>query len=225
MRWSLWPVSITAHVLAGLAMLIVPLTADVAWPVPAPLHPLSLPMKVISVPPELVATVPVSRTVPHLPSAVAPPTLAPERNVPEPSAAASTFDFPSTGTGRIDPDLLGPPGIPVPGPPSPPPVPEKKTAAQVFRVGQGVREPKRIAGAPPEYPSLARSVRVQGVVILEAVIDAQGTIERVKILKSVPLLDGAAVEAVKGWRYTPTLLNGVPVSVLMTITINFTLQD
>ena len=68
-------------------------------------------------------------------------------------------------------------------------------------------------------------MHVQGVVILEAVIDAQGTIERVKVLRSVPLLDGAAVEAVKGWRYTPTLLNGVPVSVLMTITINFTLQN
>jgi protein TonB len=133
-------------------------------------------------------------------------------------------DLPSAGTGLIDPSLLGPPGIPAPGPPLAP-VPEPKAAAQVVRVGQGVREPKRIAGAPPEYPPLARSVRVQGVVILEAVIDEQGTIERVKILKSVPLLDGAAVAAVKGWRYTPTLLNGVPVSVLMTITMNFTLQD
>jgi protein TonB len=66
---------------------------------------------------------------------------------------------------------------------------------------------------------------VQGVVILEAVINDRGAIERVRVLKSVPLLDGAAIAAVKDWRYTPTLLNGVPVSVLMTITVNFTLQD
>ena len=54
-------------------------------------------------------------------------------------------------------------------------------------------------------------------------INERGTIERVKVLKSRPLLDAAAIAAVKDWRYTPTLLNGVPVSVLMTITINFTL--
>lgn len=224
MRWSFWPVSITAHVLAGLAMLIVPLTADVTWPVPAPLHPLSLATKVVPVPPEVVATVPSARAVPNLPNVVAPATLAPERDMPEAPPGVLVPDLPSAGTGPIDPGLLGPAGFPVPGPP-PPPVPATKAAAQVFRVGQGVREPRRIAGTPPEYPPLARSARVQGVVILEAVIDAQGTIERVKILKSVPLLDGAAVAAVKGWRYTPTLLNGVPVSVLMTITMNFTLQD
>ena len=63
------------------------------------------------------------------------------------------------------------------------------------------------------------------MVILEAVINERGTIERVKVLKSVPLLDAAAIAAVKEWRYTPTLLNGVPISVLMTITMNFTLQD
>jgi protein TonB len=224
MRWSFWPVSITAHVLAGLAMLIVPLTADVTWPVPAPLHPLSLPTKVVPVPPEVVATVPATRAVPNLPNVVAPATLAPERKVPAARPGVLVPDLPSSGTGPIDPGLLGPAAIAVPGPP-PTPVPAPKAAAQVVRVGQGVREPKRIAGAPPEYPPLARSARVQGVVILEAVIDAQGTIELVKVLKSVPLLDGAAVAAVKGWRYTPTLLNGVPVSVLMTITMNFTLQD
>ena len=225
MRWSFWPVSITAHVLAGLAMLIVPLTADVSWPVPAPLHRLSLATKVIPVPPEVVATVPATRSPRNAPTITAPPTLASPREVATPQVGVLAPDFLPMGTGALDPSLLGPPGIPVPGPPSPPPVPEPKRAAQVFRVGQGVREPRRIAGAAPEYPPLARSARVEGVVILEAVIDAQGTIDRVKVLKSVPLLDGAAVAAVKGWRYTPTLLNGVPVSVLMTITMNFTLQN
>lgn len=223
MRWSFWPVSITAHVLAGLAMLIVPLTADVTWPVPAPLHRLSLATKVVPVPPEVVATVPATRATPNLPDVSAPTTLATVPDMLTPPTGVMVPDLPATGTGSIDPGLLGTPGIPLTAPPGPP-VPETKTAAQVLRVGQGVREPKRIAGTPPDYPPLARSAGVQGVVILEAVIDAQGMIERVKVLKSVPLLDGAAVAAVKGWRYTPTLLNGVPVSVLMTITMNFSLQ-
>ena len=65
---------------------------------------------------------------------------------------------------------------------------------------------------------------MQGTVILEAVINERGAIERVRVLRSVPLLDAAAITAVQNWRYTPTLLNGVPVSVLMTITINFRLD-
>ena len=88
-----------------------------------------------------------------------------------------------------------------------------------------MREPKRIAGSPPEYPLIARNARVQGVVILEAVINERGEVGRIKVLRSVPLLDNAAITAVQQWRYTPTLLNGVPVSVLMTITVNFTLQE
>src|SRR6185436_3232227 len=128
------------------------------------------------------------------------------------------------GSGSVDPSLLGTgigtsPAIPLP------PQVEAKPTQTVFRAGQGVREPKRIAGSPPEYPKFARDARVQGVVILEAVINEHGEVGRIKVLRSVPLLDNAATTAVQQWRYTPTLLNGVPVSVLMTITVNFTLQD
>jgi periplasmic protein TonB len=223
MRWSFWPVSISVHVVVVLAIFIVPLTADVSWPVPAPLHPLTLPIKVAAVPPEVVARVPAPRSVMTAPS-VAPPTLVP----PDPAVPTiDQFDVPPIkgyGDGPIDPALIGPSTMLAPTPPVPPPA-APKPAEQIFRVGQGVKEPRRIAGASPEYPALARSARVQGVVILEAVINERGTIERVRVLKSVPLLDGAAIAAVKDWRYTPTLLNGVPVSVLMTITVNFTLQD
>jgi protein TonB len=224
MRWSFWPVSITLHVVALLAMLIVPLTADVSWPVPAPLHRLAVATKVIPVPPEIVATVPAPRVAPNLPNVVAPATLEEPPDVPTPPVGSFVPDLPPGGIGPIDPNLLGPPGIPMPRPPSPPLV-EARPAAQILRVGQGIREPKRIAGAPPEYPAFARASHVQGVVMLEAVINERGAIERVKVLKSVPLLDAAAIAAVKEWRYTPTLLNGVPISVLMTITINFTLQN
>jgi protein TonB len=88
-----------------------------------------------------------------------------------------------------------------------------------------VREPKKISDVRPVYPAIAQAAKVEGMVILEAVINQRGTVERVRVLRSVPLLDAAAVEAVRNWRYTPTLLNGTPVSVLMTITLHFTLHD
>jgi protein TonB len=65
---------------------------------------------------------------------------------------------------------------------------------------------------------------VQGVVILEAVIGEDGTVQNVRVLRSKPLLDDAAVEAVRQWRFTPTLLNGQPVPVVMTVTVAFTLN-
>ena len=75
----------------------------------------------------------------------------------------------------------------------------------------------------PVYPPHARSARVEGSVILEAVIGPTGRVTDVKVLRSAPLLDEAAMEAVLQWEYTPTLLNGVPVPVVMTVTVNFTL--
>ena len=65
---------------------------------------------------------------------------------------------------------------------------------------------------------------MEGVVILEAVIDADGSVTSVKVLRSIPLLDDAAVKAVRGWRFTPARLNGQAVPVVMTVTVNFTLQ-
>jgi protein TonB len=105
--------------------------------------------------------------------------------------------------------------VPTPPPPPPPTKP--------VRVGQGIREPQKILHVPPEYPQLAVLSRVEGTVVLEAVLDETGKVDRVRVLTSVPLLDAAAIRAVQRWRYTPTLLNGVPVQVLMTITVKFTL--
>jgi periplasmic protein TonB len=76
----------------------------------------------------------------------------------------------------------------------------------------------------PVYPPIAQSARVQGVVIVEAIIGPDGRVTEAKVLRSIPLLDAAALDAVKQWVYTPTLLNGVPVPVIMTVTVNFTLQ-
>jgi len=88
-----------------------------------------------------------------------------------------------------------------------------------------MQAPRKIVNVNPVYPGIARSAQVAGVVILEAVIDARGRVESVRVLRSIPPLDQAAVDAVKQWIFTPALLNGVPVPVVMTVTVNFELAS
>jgi protein TonB len=129
------------------------------------------------------------------------------------------------------------PEAPMPPPPPPPATyatprrvaeTERGTApsggVEPVRIGGTIREPKKLKHVNPVYPAIARQARVQGVVILEATLDPSGKVAKVRVLRGIPLLDQAAVEAVQQWVYTPTLLNGVPVPVIMTITVNFTLQ-
>jgi TonB family protein len=104
-------------------------------------------------------------------------------------------------------------------PPPPPPSPQTP-----IHLRSGMEPPRKIVDARPSYPAIAQAARVGGVVILEAVIDAQGHVEAVRVLRSIPLLDRAAVDAVKQWTFTPTLLNGVPVPIVMTVTVNFELR-
>jgi TonB family protein len=119
------------------------------------------------------------------------------------------------------------------GPPPPPAVPfpgfaepfeQTMARLQPVRVGGNVRTPTKIKDVRPAYPPEAQAARVQGVVILETVIDDQGNIANARVLRSIPLLDSAALTAVSQWQFTPTLLNGTPVGVIMTVTVNFTLQ-
>jgi periplasmic protein TonB len=87
-----------------------------------------------------------------------------------------------------------------------------------------VKEPKKLKDVRPTYPEIAKSARVQGIVILECTISPQGRVSNITVLRSIPLLDDAAKAAVSQWVYTPTLLNGVPVPVIMTVTVNFNLK-
>ncbi len=75
----------------------------------------------------------------------------------------------------------------------------------------------------PAYPALARAARIQGPVVLQAVISTQGTIERLRVLSGHPMLAGAAIDAVSQWRYRPYVLNNEPVEVETQITLNFSL--
>lgn len=111
-------------------------------------------------------------------------------------------------------------------PPPPPPPPAQLVNGQApVRVGGNIKPPKKIRDVSPVYPAQAMADRVQGVVILEATIDSIGNVVNARVLKSLPALDQAAVEAVNQWQYEPTMLNGVAVPVIMTVTVNFVLEQ
>ena len=101
--------------------------------------------------------------------------------------------------------------------------PGQPIAAPV-RVGGDIKEPKKIRDVRPVYPEIAQAARVQGIVILQIIIDQRGDVRDAQVLRSVPLLDQAAIEAVRQWRFTSTSLNNAPVEVVMTVTVNFTLS-
>jgi protein TonB len=101
---------------------------------------------------------------------------------------------------------------------------EDPAARTPLRVGGGIKEPRKTRHVSPVYPRDAVMARIQGVVILECTISPQGKVVAVKTVRGVPMLDEAAIQAVRQWEYTPTLLNGVPVPVIMTVTVNFKLS-
>jgi len=114
-----------------------------------------------------------------------------------------------------DTDLIF--GIPEGPPPAEPEGP--------IRVGGDVQPPIKISAPSPQYTEIARKARIQGVVIVEAIIDKEGNVTNVNILKGLPMgLDTAAADAVKKWRFKPATLNGKPVAVIYNLTVNFRLQ-
>lgn len=119
--------------------------------------------------------------------------------------------------------LVSPAGaMSAPPPPPPPPAPGAWADGAV-RVGGVIMAPTRTKNVAPVYPAVAQAAKVQGVVIVEARIEPDGRVGDVRVVRSIPLLDQAAIDAVRQWEYTPTLLNGVPVAIIMTMTVNFTL--
>jgi periplasmic protein TonB len=114
-------------------------------------------------------------------------------------------------------------GIPG-GVPGPTPVPEPEQEAPI-RIGGPVIAPVRVKVVNPVYSEIARKARVQGPVILEAIIDKQGNVTDVRVLRGLPMgLSQAAAEAVRKWKYQPATMFGKPVSVYLTVTVQFTLQ-
>ena len=93
------------------------------------------------------------------------------------------------------------------------------------RIGRYIKEPRKLKHVAPKYPDDARRAGLAQLVVLECVVDPRGDVSNVDVLKGVPPLTDAAVKAVKQWRYEPTLLDGRPVPVTMTVTVKFWLSQ
>jgi periplasmic protein TonB len=215
--WTL-ALSISAHAVIVVAILVAPIfaTADL----PDPHRPLTFE----TITPIEVPAIPVTQR-----SQTAPPTtastipLVPPQELP---VDTPPIEAPPSIPGACDScGVVGLPvgdgvvgGLPTP-PPPPPPV-----RHEPVRIGGVIRPPTRVNYVAPVYPQLALASRKEATVILEAVIDEKGSVRELRVLRGHPLFDDAAMRAVAQWQFTPTLLNGATVPVVMTVTVSFTLQ-
>lgn len=126
------------------------------------------------------------------------------------------------GAAHVSDVLVRPAAMPTVVPPS---QTKTETQQQVIVVGGNVQAAKLIRQVQPIYPALARQVRVQGVVTLEAIIGTDGTIQMLRALNGHPMLIQSAIHAVQQWMYSPTVLNGKAVEVKTTIEVRFTLSQ
>ena len=101
---------------------------------------------------------------------------------------------------------------------------QREAAAQRNAGGSLVKPPLKTKDVKPVYPALAQRARVSGVVVVEGMIGADGRIQCARVVKSVPLLDQAALDAVSQWEFTPVVLNGTPMPIRMSMSVNFRLQ-
>ena len=144
----------------------------------------------------------------------APEGIAPETGREDPAAGVpGNLAAIEQGRGSVD-------GAGMPETAPPPPPPEKVP----MRLHAGIEAPRKIVDAAPVYPQLALATQVQGIVILEVVIDEHGDVGSARVLRSMTLLDQAALDAVRRWKFTPARLNGEAIPVVMTVTVNFTLN-
>ena len=214
-KWYTVPLSLAAHIALIVPVVLVPLLATDVLPLPREYDvfvspPPTPPPPPPPLPPNREKTAPAA-------NADAAPVAIPDSITREP---VTDFTFDDRGkTGGVD----GVPGgvVVVADPPTPPPV--APAPPPVVRVGGDIRPPRKTHDVWPVYPAIAQAARVQGTVILQARIGVTGRVEDLQVLRSIPLLDRAAIDAVNQWEYAPTLLNGVPVSVIMTVTVTFTL--
>ena len=116
-------------------------------------------------------------------------------------------------------------GLPDAPPPPPPPPPPPAPRGPV-RVGGLISQPALLHRVEPIYPGVAVAARIQGVTILETIVDEEGRVTDVRVLRSAnALLDREAIAAVRQWRYKPVVLNGTPVKFVLTVTLSFRLEE
>ncbi len=152
------------------------------------------------------------------------PTLAPVVQTPalQPASVPGSATVPGPAAGETVP---APAAVPVAtSRPAPPPAPTARVTGPVDATRLDA-PPRLVSGAPPAYPALARRARVEGVVTLRCVLDKEGNVKDVTVLRGLPMgLTSAAVEAVKHWRYAPSTLDGTPVEVSLAVDVTFRLR-
>jgi protein TonB len=159
-------------------------------------------------------------------SGAAAPVEAPAAIVPEPVADIGDEGVPGGVEGGVPGGVLGGVvgGLPEEIPPPPPPAPPARR--DPVRVGGQIKEPQLVQRVEPVYHPLAVRANIQGTVILEAIVDKDGRVAEVRVLRSVHrMLDDAGVEAVRQWRYVPLVLNGIPERFVLTVVLTFNLTQ
>lgn len=222
-------VSLALHVVVLAAVVVVPLIGEVTLP-GAIDHSVPSFVRAVVAPPAPAPPATASRTSARAADTTARRTDAPTSaplEAPDqlPAAEAPTYipgmsrAFNGAGVpiGGVDGGLPGSPVTGTPPPPPPPPAPVRTP----MRVGGDIRPPRKLHHVAPVYPGIAAHARITGTVVVEATISRSGVVSDVRVLRSVPLLDAAATEAVRQWRYEPPQLNGEPVAVLLTVTVHF----
>ena len=210
-RWYSVPLSALTHSVALGALIVAPLLATGELPLPRTFIDVFLP-------PES----PLPPDVPAL-NATSPP--APEIDL---NINAAPIDAPEGLTSELPPRLTPVVGGLVPTAPSfgnmaTIVAPQVAPKAPV-RVGGDIRRPEKLRHVDPVYPPIAKAARVSGIVIVEAIIAADGTVRGARVIRSVPMLDQAALDAVNQWRYTPTMLNGQPMEVIISVNVTFAIN-
>jgi len=214
--WTL-AVSVCAHAAVVVAIFVAPIFATANLPDPR------RPLTFEAITP--IATPPIP--VPPRPQPTQPSNASEPFPVVEPSELPPDLPLVDPPAPRIDAcDPCGVVGVPIGDGPvghdlTLPPVTQARK--DPIPVGGNIRPPTRVVYVAPVYPRLALDARKEGTVILQAVIDETGNVREVKVLRSVQLLDDAAIQAVANWKFTPTLLNGTAVPVVMTVTVAFAL--
>jgi len=218
------PISIAVHVVVVLLVLIIPLTAIDPASLVIPRRIQEYMRAVPLPPPPQVVLTRAPGTTPARPVDVnvapsaAPPAIAeevPTSSAPPDPGLPVGVGVSSTDIGAID--TIGQPIVVR--------APEAPRQTGPVRVADLPVPPRKIVDVRPVYTEIARQTRTEGTVVLEAVLDPTGSVTQLRVVRSVPLLDQSALDAVRRWKYTPSSIGGRPVSVLMTITITFTLQQ
>lgn len=141
---------------------------------------------------------------------------------------AKIYDAATSGAQLPPPPPPPPPAaaaMPPPPPPPPPPLGFERVDGLVpVRADGTVPPPSKVRDVRPEYPPIAKAAGVQGVVIVEVLIDAAGRVRDARVLNSIPLLDKAALDAVRQWEFTPTVIDGEASPVIVTATVGFALK-